>query len=156
MAEKLIHQYDEKIPATTDFVLVDNGSGYYEKAKVQNVGTGGGGSGIDATNPVIVDARMISQSLCQVSFPEVVTLTTLGFSFTKNGSAWAITSLAGGSAIWYFQMESNSAPDDVLRISYSVSTGNSVDSSGNELSAFTNVPIGNYGVGGAAIEDILN
>jgi len=53
MSEKLINQYDETIPAETDYVLIDDGSGFYEKSQTKNLpggdgdGTGGGGGALE-------------------------------------------------------------------------------------------------------------
>jgi hypothetical protein len=43
MSEKLINQYDETIPAETDYILIDDGSGFYEKSQTGNLPAGDGG-----------------------------------------------------------------------------------------------------------------
>jgi hypothetical protein len=136
MSEKLISQYDETIPAETDYVLIDDGSGFYEKSQTGNLPGGGGGVGSDTVNPSGVTAILIAPDKIQVAFNEAMSLTSAGFGFTLGGTAWAISSLSGSGTIWEFTMSSIATGAEIL-LSYNRTTGNSLDAAGNELNTIT-------------------
>lgn len=72
MNDILLNQLDEKIPVPGDFVLVFDVDGYANKAKVENLPAGGGGSGaITLTAPTLsaagIDADTIRLTIGAVS-----------------------------------------------------------------------------------------
>lgn len=109
----------------------------------QGAGTAsGGGGGADVTAPTVVSAETTDATHIEVVFSESVTVTTAGWSFTKNGSNLAITSVSGSGTTWTFLVASMSSGDDIL-MSYNSGTGATVDGSSNELVSFTDDVVDN-------------
>lgn len=101
--------------------------------------TGGGG---DTTAPTVVSADAIDTTHIQIVFSESVVATTAGWSFKKNGSALAITSVSGSGTTWTFVVAAMAGGDTILR-SYNSATGNTEDGSANELVSFTDQSVSN-------------
>jgi hypothetical protein len=146
MAVKVSDLTTESAPASTDIlVIADPTTGLAKKITVSALktymdGLGGGG---DATAPVVVSATATSGSTIVIVFSESVTVTTSGWSFKINGSAWGISSLTGSGATWTFTMSTSAISTDTILRSYSSTTGGTVDSSANELVTFTDQAVTN-------------
>lgn len=146
MAVKLSDLTTESAPASTDILLIaDPTTGAAKKISVSALktymdGLGGGG---DVTAPVIVSATASTASTITIVFSESVTVTAAGWSFKKNGSAWAISSVSGSGNTWTFTMASSGTSSDTILRSYDSATGATVDTSANELASFTDSSVTN-------------
>lgn len=107
--------------------------------------------GADVTPPTVVSATVENANPNQVVvvFSESVTVTTAGWSFRRNGSNWAITSVSGSGTTWTFLMATSAAAGETLDRSYNSATGATVDGSANELASFTNSSVTNNVSAGA-------
>jgi hypothetical protein len=94
----------------------------------------------DTTAPTVVSASVTDATHIQIVFSESVTATTAGWSFKKNGSALAITSVSGSGNTWTFLVASMS-PGDTIQRTYT--TGATVDGSSNQLASFTDQAVTN-------------
>jgi hypothetical protein len=87
MADKLISQLEEGIPASTDHVIYDpSGSGYYKKAQVGNL-PGGGGSGLTQLSTPTLTAAVISSSQINLSWTNVANESSYKLEWSPNGSS---------------------------------------------------------------------
>jgi hypothetical protein len=104
-----------------------------------------GGGGGDVTAPTVVSATVQNANPNQVVivFSESVTATTAGWSFRRNTSNWAVSSVAGSGTTWTFTMATSAANGETIDRSYNSTTGATVDGSGNELVSFTNSAVTN-------------
>jgi hypothetical protein len=146
MGVKLSDLTTETAPASNDIILIaDPVSGVAKKLTVSALKTllDGLGGGTDTTAPTIVSAVANTANTIQFVFSEVVTVTTAGWSFKLNGSNWAVSSLSGSGNTWTFTMGTSAASTDTILRSYSSSTGNTVDTSSNELATFTDSAVTN-------------
>ena len=121
------------------FIPVDDGAGNYFKIRGSNLAVSGG----DTTAPTVSSKTATAATTVVVVFSESVTVTTAGWSFKKNGSAWAISSVAGSGTTWTFTMGSSAISTDTLLVSYNSSTGATVDGASNELVTFTDAAVTN-------------
>lgn len=88
MSDKLISQYDEKIPVPTDFVLVDDGSGYYNKAQAGNL-PGGAGGATTLTAPSLSVSGIDSDTI-RATIGTVADETNIQLQVSNDGSTgWA-------------------------------------------------------------------
>jgi hypothetical protein len=78
-----------------------------------------------------------------VVFSESVTVTTAGWSFRRNTSNWAVSSVAGSGTTWTFTMATSAASGETIDRSYNSATGATVDAAANELVSFTNAAVTN-------------
>jgi hypothetical protein len=113
-------------------------------------GGGGGGGGGDVTAPTVSSATVpnANPNTVIVVFSESVTVTTAGWSFRRNGSNWAVSSVAGSGNTWTFTMATSAANGETIDRTYNAGTGNTLDGAGNELGAFTNASVTNNVAGG--------
>jgi hypothetical protein len=109
--------------------------------------SGEGGGGGDTTAPTVVSATATDATHIQVVFSESVTVTTAGWSFKKNGSNLAITSVSGSGTTWIFVVAAMASGDTLLR-SYNSGTGATADVASNELASFTDSSVTNSIAGG--------
>jgi len=100
-------------------------------------------SGVDTAPPTVVSKTTASNTTVTIVFSESVTVTTSGWSFKKNGSAWAVSSVTGSGTTWTFTLGSAAAGGDVLLCSYDSTTGATLDTASNELVTFTDSSITN-------------
>jgi hypothetical protein len=108
-------------------------------------GTTSSGAG-DVTPPTVVSATVLNADpdTIVVVFSESVSgVSATGWSFKKNGSAWAISSVTGSGTTWNFNMETAAVNGDTLLRSYNSGTGATVDGSSNELVSFTDSAVTN-------------
>lgn len=115
-------------------------------------GTTSSGAG-DVTPPTVVSATVLNADpdTIVVVFSESVSgVSATGWSFKKNGSAWAISSVTGSGTTWSFNMSSAAVNGDTLLRSYNSGTGATVDGSSNELVSFTDSAVTNN-VAGSSI-----
>lgn len=98
----------------------------------------------DTTPPTVLSATAIDSSHIRIIFSEATNCTTAGWTFKKNGSPLAITSVTGGGTTWTFLVASMLDTDIITR-SYTSSTGNTVDLAvvPNELVSFTDQSVTN-------------
>jgi hypothetical protein len=97
----------------------------------------------DTTAPTIVSAVAVDTTHIRIVFSESVNVTIAGWSFKKNGSALAVTSVAQiNPTTWDFLVATMAAGNTILR-SYNATTGNTVDLASNELAAFTDQGVTN-------------
>jgi hypothetical protein len=100
----------------------------------------------DVTPPTVVSATVLNADpdTIVVVFSESVSgVSATGWSFKKNGSAWAISSVTGSGTTWNFNMETAAVNGDTLLRSYNSGTGATVDGSSNELVSFTDSAVTN-------------
>lgn len=144
----LTKKYTDIDPGTalpTDVTLVaDPVTGVLKRVLVSTFVSGGGGGGGDITAPTVVSATAINSTTIRVVFSEIVTLTNLGWSFKKNGSAWSISSLSGsGTDTIDFTMGSSGISTDTITRTYSSTSGDTIDGSSNALVSFSDQPVTN-------------
>jgi len=110
------------------------------KAKLDAMAGGG-----DVTAPTVVSATVPlgAPNTVVVVFSESVTVTTAGWSFRRNTSNWAVSSVAGSGTTWTFTMATSASGGETIDRSYNAGTGNTLDGAGNELGAFTNASVTN-------------
>lgn len=97
----------------------------------------------DTTSPFVISATAISATVIRVVFSEVVTATSAGWTFKKNGAAHNPTAISGsGTATLDFTVPPMIRSDTILR-SYSEGTGDTLDAASNELVAFTDSAVTN-------------
>jgi hypothetical protein len=108
-------------------------------------GWSGGGGGGDLTAPTVVSATVPNgaANTVVVVFSESVTVTTAGWSFRRNTSNWAVSSVAGSGTTWTFTMATSAASGETIDRSYDSATGATVDAAANELVSFTNAAVTN-------------
>ncbi len=95
------------------------------------------------TPPTMVSAGTTNTTHIQIIFSESMTVTTAGWSFEKNGSNLAITSVAGAGTTWTFLVAAM-AYGDTLTVSYDSATGSTVSSvTGIELEDIIDAPVTN-------------
>jgi hypothetical protein len=146
MAVKVSDLTTESTPASTDILIIaDPSTGLAKKITVSALktymdGLGGGG---DTTAPVIITATAATASTITIVFSESVTVTTAGWSFKKNGASWAISSVSGSGSTWSFTMSTSGLSTDTLLMSYSSTTGTTLDTAANELVTFTDQAVTN-------------
>jgi hypothetical protein len=105
----------------------------------------------DVTAPTVVSATVPNgaANTVVVVFSESVTVTTAGWSFRRNTSNWAVSSVAGSGTTWTFTMATSAASGETIDRSYNSATGATVDAAANELVSFTNAAVTNSIAGGA-------
>lgn len=146
MAVKVSDLTTESAPASTDILIIaDPTTGVARKITVSALKTymDGLGGGVDTTAPVIISATATGASSIVIVFSESVTVTTSGWSFKLNGSAWAISSVSGSGNTWTFNMSSSATSSDTILRSYNSTTGTTLDTSANELVTFTDSAVTN-------------
>jgi hypothetical protein len=114
-----------------------------DSAVTNSISGGGGG---DVTAPTVVSATVLNADpdTIVVVFSESVSgVSATGWSFKKNGSAWAISSVTGSGTTWNFNMATAAVNGDTLLRSYNSGTGATVDGSSNELVSFTDSAVTN-------------
>ena len=143
-------KYNEFSPGTGPtgskvLLIADATTGQLEKVTLAALATFFGGStgGGDTTAPTIVSITATAATTIVVVFSENVNVTTAGWSFKKNGSAWSASSVAGSGTTWTFTMGTSAISSDTLLGSYDATTGATVDSSSNELASFTDTSVTN-------------
>jgi hypothetical protein len=146
MGVKLSDLTTETAPASNDILMIaDPITGVAKKLTVSALKTllDGLGGGTDTTAPTIVSAIANTASSIQITFSEPVVLTTAGWSFKKNGVTWSVNTASGSGNVWTFNMATSGSAGDTILRSYSSSTGNTVDTSSNELVTFTDAAVTN-------------
>jgi hypothetical protein len=105
----------------------------------------------DVTAPTVVSATVPNgaANTVVVVFSESVTVTTAGWSFRRNTSNWAVSSVAGSGTTWTFTMATSAANGETIDRSYDSATGATVDAAANELVSFTNAAVTNSIAGSA-------
>jgi len=102
---------------------------------------GGGG----AVAPSIVSATCpngAANTVVVVFNQSMTAVTTAGWSFKKNGSAWSVSSVTGATTTWTFTMGSSAINGDTLLRSYDSTTGATIGTS-LELVSFTDSAVTN-------------
>lgn len=143
-------KYNEFSPGTGPtgskvLLIADATTGQLEKVTLSALATffgGSSGSG-DTTAPTIVSITATAATSVVVVFSENVNVTTAGWSFKKNGSAWSVSSVAGSGTTWTFTMGTSAISSDTLLGTYDATSGATVDSSSNELASFTDTSVTN-------------
>ena len=147
MANKKYTDISSGTPVGTDVILVaDPTTGALKRTTVSALlALVGGGGGGDVTAPTVVSATVPNgaPNTVVVVFSESVTATTAGWSFRRNASNWAVSSVSGSGTTWTFTMATSAASGETIDRSYNASTGNTLDGAGNELGAFTNASVTN-------------
>jgi hypothetical protein len=101
MSDKLISQYDEKIPASTDLVLVDDGSGFYNSAQAGNFPGGGGSGGTSLSTPTLT-ATPASSSQINLSWSNVANESSYELQRSPNGTTgWTTINSPAANATSY-------------------------------------------------------
>jgi hypothetical protein len=118
---------------------------YITLANFQALSGWSGGGGGDVTAPTVVSATVPNgaANTVVVVFSESVTATTAGWSFRRNTSNWAVSSVAGSGTTWTFTMATSAANGETIDRSYNSATGATVDAAANELVSFTNAAVTN-------------
>lgn len=98
--------------------------------------SGGGG---DTTPPTMVSATAIDANTIEVVFSESVTPTVAGWSYyiTETSTTSSFSSVTGSGTTWQFTGVEAMSAGQTLKISYTSTTGNTLDGSGNELATFS-------------------
>lgn len=99
--------------------------------------------GIDSTAPTVTTRRTAGTTTIEILFSEAVTSTTAGWSFKKNGSNLAISSVSGSSTTTLAFTVAAMSNGDTLLCSYDSTTGNCMDPSANKLVSFTDQSVTN-------------
>jgi len=128
---------------TKILLIADPTTGALEKITLASLATFFGSGSVDTTAPTIVSITASAATTVAVVFSESVTVTTSGWSFLKNGSAWTASSVSGSGTSWSFTMATSAASTDTLTYSYAQSTGNTIDASSNELANISGASITN-------------
>jgi hypothetical protein len=145
MAVKLSDLTTEASPASTDILAIaDPTTGVMRKITVADLKTymdtiGG------AVAPTVVSATCPSDdtdTVVVVFSQSMTAVTTAGWSFENNASAWGITSVSGSGTTWTFQMVSAAFIGNTLTRSYDSTTGATIGTS-LELVSFTDVGVTN-------------
>jgi len=101
---------------------------------------GGGGSAPTVSSATCPDA---GPGTVVVVFSQSMTaVTTAGWSFKKNGSAWSVSSVTGSGTTWTFTMGSSAVNGDTLLRSYDSTTGATIGTT-LELVSFTDSAVTN-------------
>lgn len=147
MPVKLSDLTTESSPASTDIIgIADPSTGVMRKITVSALKTymdtlgGGGGSA-----PTVVSATCpngAANTVVVVFSQSMTAVTTAGWSFKKNGSAWSVSSVTGSGTTWTFTMGSSAASGDTLLRSYDSTTGATIGTS-LELVSFTDSAVTN-------------
>jgi hypothetical protein len=102
----------------------------------------------DTTPPTVSSRATGSTTTIVITFSEAVNITsTTGWSFKKNGSALAISSVSGSGTNVLTFVVATMAGGDTLLASYNSGTGNTADLAANPLASFTDQSVTN-GIGG--------
>jgi hypothetical protein len=109
------------------------------------------GNATDNAAPTVASIGTVSSSEVEVVFSEAVTVTTAGWSFTRDGVANTINSVAGAGTTWTFTLATAMSAGEALTYSYSPASGATVDGAGNELSAVSGATVDNNLTGGGGI-----
>lgn len=120
----------------------------YDTNILGNVGGGGGGG--DTTAPTVVSATAIDATHFTVVFSETVVPTAAGWQVhdTVTSINYSPASVTGSGTTWTFALGSGSMPSgNALQLEYNSATGNTVDTSSNEVVTFTGFSMTN-GIGG--------
>lgn len=96
-----------------------------------------------ASLPTIISATSVGTNQISVVFDRVVTSTTAGFSFRKNGTPLAPSAVSGSGTNTLLFTWGSFAYGDILDMTYNPSTGNCIDSSSAELAGVTNLSVTN-------------
>ena len=123
-------------PSSGDWVpYIDNATGLWKRALASAFG--------GASGPTVTSKTTASSTTVTVVFSESMTVTTAGWSFKKNGSAWSLSSVSGAGTTWTFTLGSAAISTDTLVCSYDATTGSTVNGSSVELGSFTDSAITN-------------
>lgn len=146
-----VYSHTGRTPSTTYYYRVSavgNGTTFltsgYGTANATTTSSGG-----DVTAPTIVSIAKrnfntgYGNNTIQVVFSESTTPTTGGWTFVKDGSSNTLTGVSGSGTTWVFTFANNWEIGEVIQYSYSQSSGNTVDGSGNELANATNQAVSN-------------
>jgi hypothetical protein len=105
------------------------------------------GTAPDTTAPTVSSRATGSTTTIVITLSENVTSTTAGWSFKKNGTALAITSVSGSGTNQLTFTVASMAFGDTLTCSYNSGTGDCKDVANNTLASFTDQSVTN-GIGG--------
>lgn len=155
MGVKINELSTEASPVGTDLVVIaDPTTGVASKITLSALKTALDAIGGDTTPPTVVSATVENANPNQVVvvFSESVTVTTAGWSFRRNTTNWAVSSVAGSGTTWTFTMATSAASGETIDRSYNPATGATVDGAANELGSFTNASVTNN-VGGSFDSD---
>jgi hypothetical protein len=112
----------------------------------------GGGGGGDTTPPTMVSATLIDSTHVTVVFSEAMgSVTVTGWSFYDSTTltTMGFDTVTGSGTAWTFHITSGTGVSgDTYTISYAPSTGNTTDTSSNELGVINNASVTN-GIGGS-------
>jgi hypothetical protein len=128
----------------------------YDTNILGNVGGGGGGG--DTTAPTVVSATAIDATHFTVVFSETVVPTAAGWQVhdTVTSINYSPASVTGSGTTWTFALGSGSMPSgNALQLEYNSATGNTVDTSSNEVVTFTGFSMTNGIGGGFSWVDLL-
>lgn len=97
------------------------------------------------TYPVVISRTTgTTYDTIKIVYSEIVTGTSAGYSFKKNGSAFAISSMTGsGTNTLTFTMAASILPSDTLLASYNSGTGDTIDASSEPAGSFTDGTVTN-------------
>lgn len=140
------------VPVATDantitvitFFYDDVAGAYVFSYDTNILGNVGGAS--DITPPTVASGNAIDSTHVTLVFSETVVPTAAGFSVHDTVTAinYSFASVTGGGNTWTFALGSGSMiAGNALTLSYDSSTGNTVDTSSNELVSFSGFSITN-------------
>ena len=145
MAVKLSALTTESAPDSADIIgIADPTTGVMKKITVSALKTymdtlGGG------TAPTVSSATCpngAANTVVVVFSQSMTAVTTAGWSFKKNGSAWSVSSVTGSGTTWTFTMGSSAISTDTLLRSYDSTTGATIGTT-LELVSFTDQSVTN-------------
>lgn len=113
-----------------------------------------GGGGGDVTPPTIVSAEATDATHVTVVFSESVTATTGGWGLyiAELTTTYTMSSVSGSGTTWIFVVSTTMTSSQTLSLIYTASpSGNTVDTSSNELSDVSGFSVTNSIGGGGAI-----
>lgn len=156
MAVKLSALTTESAPDSADILAIaDPTTGVMKKITVSALKTYmdtlGGGSAPTVTSATCPDGA--ANTVVVVFNQSMTAVTTAGWSFKKNGSAWSVSSVTGATTTWTFTMGSSAAYGDTLLRSYDSTTGATIGTT-LELVSFTDSSVTNSVAIGPSLEDI--
>lgn len=117
---------------------------------------GGGGGGGDTTPPTLVSGNATDSTHITLVFSETVVPTVVGWTVGDGVTTYSFSSVSGSGTTWTFVLASGTLTSSMtLSIAYSATTGNTLDSAGNEIASLGPVGITNsISGGGVTITDV--
>jgi len=154
MAVKLSALTTESAPDSADIIgIADPTTGVMKKITVSALKTYmdtlGGGTAPTVSSATCPDGA--ANTVVVVFSQSMTAVTTAGWSFKKNGSAWSVSSVTGSGTTWTFTMGSSAVFGDTLLRSYDSTTGATIGTT-LELVSFTDSAVTNSVAGGSLVE----